>query len=219
MIKAVVTGDIIDSTKLGEEENTQLIQGLKLIIEDFEKDELLKGEMFRGDSLQCLIYSPSEALKITLLIKTFVKGIVSINNSKEKNDAEKLVSKSVFDIRLAIGIGQTHSENERVSMSQGEAFNLSGRLLDDMKHKQTIAIRTNDSFNNELDTSFKLLDFILSNATQNQCEVIYYKLQGLTEVEISEKIGVNQSAVNQRSNSSGWSAINSLIQRFESIYA
>lgn len=88
-----------------------------------------------------------------------------------------------------------------------------------MKHKQTIAIRTNDSFNNELDTSFKLLDFILSNATQNQCEVIYYKLQGLTEVEISEKIGVNQSAVNQRSNSSGWSAINSLIQRFESIYA
>lgn len=219
MIKAVVTGDIIDSTKLGEEENSQLIQGLKLIIDDFEKDQLLKGEMFRGDSLQCLIYNPSDALKITLLIKTFVKGIVSINNSKEKIDADKLLSKSVFDIRLAIGLGEINGKKESLSMSQGEAFNLSGRLIDDMKHKQTIAIRTNDVFNNELDTSFKLLDFILSNATQNQCEVIYYKLQGLTEVEISEKIGVNQSAVNQRSNSSGWSAINSLIQRFESIYA
>jgi hypothetical protein len=219
MIKAVVTGDIIDSTKLGEEENSQLIQGLKLIIDDFEKDQLLKGEMFRGDSLQCLIYNPSDALKITLLIKTFVKGIVSINNSKEKIDAYKLISKSVFDIRLAIGIGEINGKKESLSMSQGEAFNLSGRLIDEMKHKQTIAIRTNDVFNNELDTSFKLLDFILSNATQNQCEVIYYKLQGLTEVEISEKIGVNQSAVNQRSNSSGWSAINSLIQRFESIYA
>lgn len=218
MIKAVVTGDIIESTKLSEEENTTLIQGLKLIIDNFEKDQTLKGEIFRGDSLQCLVHKPSEALKITLLIKTFVKGIVSNTNLKEKNDSEKLISKPVFDIRLAIGIGEINSEKERLAISQGEAFNLSGRLLDDMKHKQTIAIKTNDSFNNELDTAFKLLDFILSNATQNQSEVIYYKLQGLTEVEISEKIGVNQSAVNQRSNSSGWSAINSLIQRFESIY-
>ena len=218
MIKAVVTGDIIDSTKLSEEENNTLIQGLKYIIDKLEENQTIRGEIFRGDSLQCLINKPSQALKIALLIKTYVKGIVSMNKLKQKNELDKLINKPIFDIRIAIGIGEVNSEKEKLSISQGEAFNFSGRLLDEMKNKQTIAIKTNDQYKEELDTSFKLLDFILSNATQNQCEVIYYKLKGLTEIEISEKIGINQSAINQRSNSSGWSSINSLIQRFESIY-
>jgi hypothetical protein len=218
MIKAVVTGDIIDSTKLSEEENNTLIQGLKYIIDKLEENQTIRGEIFRGDSLQCLINKPSQALKIALLIKTYVKGIVSMNKLKQKNELDKLINKPIFDIRIAIGIGEVNSEKEKLSISQGEAFNFSGRLLDEMKNKQTIAIKTNDQYKEELDTSFKLLDFILSNATQNQCEVIYYKLNGLTEVEISEKIGINQSAINQRSNSSGWGAIHSLINRFESIY-
>jgi hypothetical protein len=217
MIKGVITGDIIESTKLSDEENNTLIQGLKYIIDELEQNKTIRGEIFRGDSLQCLVHKPSQTLKIALLIKTYVKGIDSINK-KQKNELDKLINKPIFDIRLAIGIGEINSEKEKLSISQGEAFNLSGRLLDDMKNKQTIAIKTNDKYKEELDTSFKLLDFILSNATQNQCEVIYYKLKGLTEVEISEKIGINQSAINQRSNSSGWSSINSLIQRFESIY-
>ena len=218
MIKAVVTGDIIDSTKLSEEENNTLIQGLKYIIDKLEENQTIRGEIFRGDSLQCLINKPSQALKIALLIKTYVKGIVSMNKLKQKNELDKLINKPIFDIRIAIGIGEVNSEKEKLSISQGEAFNFSGRLLDEMKNKQTIAIKTNDQYKEELDTSFKLLDFILSNATQNQCEVIYYKLNGLTEVEISEKIGINQSAINQRSNSSGWGSIHSLINRFESIY-
>jgi hypothetical protein len=217
MIKGVITGDIIESTKLSDEENNTLIQGLKYIIDELEQNKTIRGEIFRGDSLQCLVHKPSQTLKIALLIKTYVKGIDSINK-KQKNELDKLINKPIFDIRLAIGIGEINSEKEKLSISQGEAFNLSGRLLDDMKNKQTIAIKTNDKYKEELDTSFKLLDFIVSNATQNQCEVIYYKLKGLTEVEISEKIGINQSAINQRSNSSGWSSINSLIQRFESIY-
>ena len=217
MIKGVITGDIIESTKLSDDENNTLIQGLNYIIDELEQNKTIRGEIFRGDSLQCLVHKPSQTLKIALLIKTYVKGIDSINK-KQKNELDKLINKPIFDIRLAIGIGEINSEKEKLSISQGEAFNLSGRLLDDMKNKQTIAIKTNDKYKEELDTSFKLLDFIVSNATQNQCEVIYYKLKGLTEIEISEKIGINQSAINQRSNSSGWSSINSLIQRFESIY-
>ncbi len=218
MIKAVITGDVIESTKLSEEENNSLIQGLKNIIDELEQKQTIRGEIFRGDSLQCLINKPSEALKTALLIKTYIKGIVSINKLKSKHESDKSINKPVFDIRLAIGIGEVNGEKEKLSISQGEAYNLSGRLLDELKNKQTIAINTNDSYKDEFETSFKLLDFILSNATQNQCEVIYYKLQGLTEVEISEKIGINQSAINQRSNSSGWGSILSLINRFESIY-
>ena len=143
MIKGVITGDIIESTKLSDDENNTLIQGLKYIIDELEQNKTIRGEIFRGDSLQCLVHKPSQTLKIALLIKTYVKGIDSINK-KQKNELDKLINKPIFDIRLAIGIGEINSEKEKLSISQGEAFNLSGRLLDDMKNKQTIAIKTND---------------------------------------------------------------------------
>lgn len=220
MIKAVITGDIINSTLLNEDENNQLIKGLEKIISELGKTDELQGEIFRGDSIQCLLQKPKNALKTALLIKTYVKGMIS--SKTKKYDLISTVNKTnrnpVYDIRLAIGIGEVQSEKEKLSVSQGEAFNLSGRLLDEMKNKQTIAIKTNDKYNNEFETSFKLLDFILSNTTQNQCEVIYYKLSGKTEQEISEIIGIQQSAINQRSISSGWNAIYSSIQRFEEIY-
>lgn len=220
MLAAIITGDIIDSTKLNEEEGKLLINGLTEFLHQLEQESDIRGELFRGDSIQLLVNIPKDALKIALLLKMYVKGIL-VGQSEKMNRQEmnKAVHKSPFDIRLALGIGEINHLNEKLSISQGEAFNLSGRLLDEMKNRQTIAIRTSDVFNNEFEASFKLLDFILSNATQNQCEVIFYKLQGLTEVEISEKIGVNQSAINQRSNSSGWNAIFSLTQRFQEIYA
>lgn len=220
MLAAIITGDIIDSTKLNEEEGKLLINGLTEFLHQLEQESDIRGEIFRGDSIQLLVNIPKDALKIALLLKMYVKGIL-VGQSEKMNRQEmnKAVHKSPFDIRLALGIGEINHLNEKLSISQGEAFNLSGRLLDEMKNRQTIAIRTTDVFNNEFEASFKLLDFILSNATQNQCEVIFYKLQGLTEVEISEKIGVNQSAINQRSNSSGWNAIFSLTQRFQEIYA
>lgn len=220
MKKAVITGDIINSTQLTVVENNQLIKGLQNIIDALEKTEELQGEIFRGDSIQCLLQNPKNALKTALLIKTYVKGIIALHD--EKYDLISTVNKnnrsSIYDIRLAIGVGEVIDAKEKLSISQGEAFNLSGRLLDEMKNKQTIAIKTNDKNNNEFETSLKLLDFIISNTTQNQCEVIYHKLNGKTEQEISEIIGVNQSAINQRSNSSGWNAIHSLIQRFEEVY-
>jgi predicted transcriptional regulator len=54
--------------------------------------------------------------------------------------------------------------------------------------------------------------------TALQSEVILWKLSGYTENYIAKQLGINQSAVNQRANSAGWNAINTLVQRFEKLY-
>jgi hypothetical protein len=84
--------------------------------------------------------------------------------------------------------------------------------------KQTFAIATNEGFSNELETEFTLLDAIISKTSALQCEVLNLKLLGYTEVEISTRLDVQQSAVNQRSNSGNWNAIEAMLKRFEKIY-
>jgi hypothetical protein len=70
-----------------------------------------------------------------------------------------------------------------------------------------------------LQTEMVLLDYIVSRMTALQSEVVCWKLLGYTETDIANELNINQSAVNQRSNAAGWNAINTMVQRFETIYA
>jgi replicative superfamily II helicase len=103
-----------------------------------------------------------------------------------------------------------------VNESTGDAYTYSGRTLDSMKkYKRNLAIKTNDvSICRELETEFKLLEVILSGWTINSAEVIYWTLLELNENEISEKLKVTQSAVNQRKKTAGWIGIEPLLERF-----
>lgn len=225
MIKAVITGDIIQSSRLKPEVKAELTKVIRARLSEMDKQYSMKSELFRGDSFQCLIDNPKMALRICLLIKTYIKKfnpseIFDIYTRENSLPIKTVLNtKWMFDVRLAIGIGMVDLEMETVSTSDGEAFRLSGRLLDEMKNnKQTIAIATADSFHGELETEFILLDSIISKATALQCEVVYHKLMGTTEIKIANELNIQQSAVNQRSNSAGWNAIDKMVKRFESIY-
>ena len=61
------------------------------------------------------------------------------------------------------------------------------------------------------------LDVLFKRASVRQCEVIYFRLLGMSEIEISEKMGINQSAVNQHSTSFGWNAVEQLLKYYEQI--
>ena len=72
-------------------------------------------------------------------------------------------------------------------------------------------------FSEQMDVMLGLLDMLFKEATSKQCEVLYYKLMGMNEVEIAEKLGVVQSVVNQHSNAIGWNAIESAVNYFEKL--
>ncbi|HNW91037.1 MAG TPA: hypothetical protein PKN48_15365 [Bacteroidales bacterium] len=225
MKKAVITGDIIQSGKLKPEEKEWLIKNIKSALKIWNKDFQMKSEMYRGDSFQCLLQEPVQSMRVALIIKTFIKSlnpseIFDMYNRKNLNiKTAKIISLNMVDTRISIGIGSVELEMKSIATSDGVAFNISGANLDKIKStRQSIIIGTDDDHNAELETEIILLDNIISTATAMQCEVIYLKLLGYTEIKIANILKIKQSAVNQRSIAAGWNAIETLIKRFETIY-
>ncbi len=224
-LKAVITADVVHSTKMSTAHRKWFNEKINKLLTFLENNKLLQPndyETSRGDSFQCLIHKPENALKIGFILKT---GIKLLDPSKPqfidngRKVASKLLEKKNFDIRISIGIGTIAVNSKKLSTSDGEAFQLSGRRIDEMKNeRQTFCVTTNDNFKSELYTQSFLIDNILAHATPLQCEVIYWKLYGLNEVAIAQKLDIKQSAVNQRSTSGGWHSIEVLLKRFQEIY-
>ncbi|MBI3882725.1 MAG: hypothetical protein HY305_00465, partial [Sphingobacteriales bacterium] len=154
MLNAIITGDIIHSTKMSNDERVNLLNRVNDSLKIWNKEFEMKSEIFRGDSFQCLLSNPADALTVALLLKTFIRSTIIIKKEKGylgntiDNIEDVSYVSSVFDARIAIGIGEIDADNGTLGMSGGIAFNLSGYLLDKIKNKkQALAIATNDSFN------------------------------------------------------------------------
>lgn len=224
-MKAVITGDIIHSTKLDAQYRTMLFDRIAKELKNWDKSFDMRSETFRGDSFQCLTNRPAMALRIVLIQKTFIRSlnpseIYNVANQGKPKDQKKIILPTwILDARIAIGMGNIDYISNRLASSGGEAFQLSGQLLDNLKtKKQSIGIATNDKYHDELETEFKLLDAIIAKTSALQCQVILQKLLGHTENQIAEKLNINQSAVNQRSMNGNWNAIETMLNRFEKIY-
>jgi hypothetical protein len=229
---AVITGDIEKSTQLHPQQKTNLMKHLASALNTWNVGFEMQSEIYRGDSFQCVLKKPKDALRVALIIKTYLRNLNIFNSidrhqgagdfsmrSMEFHNDEFSKSIWLYDARIAIGIGAKRVFRRKISTSDGEAFVRSGRILDSLKNrKQEIGIETGDSYNSELQTEIVLLDAIISKTSALQCEVIYLKLLGYKEIDISKRLSINQSAVNQRSNAANWNAINTMVERFEIIY-
>jgi hypothetical protein len=218
-MKAVITGDIVNSTNMEPKERTWVLTEISNFLKTLDKENNTKSEIYRGDSFQILVQMPEQALKVALLIKTYIRGLEKYI-SKTIKKSLFINSIDLYDARIAIGVGEVDKLAKKLIVSSGIAFTLSGHALDKLKgKKQAIAISTNDNFNGELETASILLDTIIAKTTAAQCLVIHKKLQGKTEIEIANDLGIKQSAVNQRSIAGNWNAIDAMVKRFEKIYA
>lgn len=202
-IVGVITGDIVSSSTT---DRKRLLKGLQEIlhsIEQFQKDLKIPFELYRGDSFQGLIPEPEETLKYSLLIR--------VNLKKNKGNES--------DARIAIGIGTVSFMSTTAAESDGEAFRNSGPVLDFMKDED-VRLRAKtpwEHVNHELDVSLFLADALINRWTVPQVEVIAESLLGKKQVDIAEKLGISQSAVNQRLKAANWEAINKLIIRFNTL--
>jgi hypothetical protein len=210
---AVITGDIIGSTKLSRPEKDKLDILLHEIFMFFEKDKRMWGlekpfEIFRGDSFQAVFNKPPLALNISLIIRSFLRMQETGKDST-----------NIFDARIAAGIGKIEVISETVGKSNGEAFHLSGRIIDTMKLGGfSIQLRTPwENVNNEFDVHCFVLSKIIDSLTAPQANVVFYKLQNFKEIEISDILKISQPAVNQRSKSSQWDVIELITKRFQSV--
>lgn len=222
-MNAVITGDLVHFTELVKEDKLQLLNDINSGLKQWAKDYDMEYEFYRGDSFQCFLEHPHFSLRLALIIKAYIK---SLNNLEEGSVYRPATGKRTvlftlmeFDSRISLGIADNNFRSESLATSNGDAFILSGHNLDRLKEtRYKIGIATNDQNARELQTGAVLIDHIISRATAFQSEVIYLKLLGYNETEISKQLKVNQSAVNQRSTAAGWNAIHTFVERFEELY-
>lgn len=213
---AVLTADLIDSTLYDEEVLKKVLDTLSSEFDHITREYKKNGvrfNIYRGDSFQGIIKDPANALLISLQIKA------AVNRIHLKKTRKSRTYSKIADFKIAIGIGSIDLERKAIAESNGQAFQFSGRSLDEMKNEnrktrlKTPEVEVDDEFN----TSFYLMDTITDKWSTAAAEVVYYLLKGLKEREIAEELKITQSAVNQRKKASGWEAITTLLSRYQHV--
>lgn len=210
-IKAVLTGDLIESRRLDKDGMEKVLNALHDAFKEIQKNILKKEghfEIYRGDSFQVLIDEPQLAMKVAIILKSRLISI--FGPSKLKSDA-----------RIAVGIGTIRMQNKKIIESQGEAFELSGSELDKMiKEPLNISIKTPWEDNNE---EFKVnclfADSIINSWSAKTAESVFrYLLYGETQEKQAQYFKVSQPAISKRLFIQGnMKAMDAFLKRFENI--
>jgi len=206
-MKAVITGDLIDSTNYKPQELDGILNIINTEFEAFRTTYQTDFKIFRGDSFQGVVLDPVLALDLAMTIKTAVSKIAIQNKS----------SSGLVDFRIAIGIGNINLKRDSILESNGEAFQFSGKALDTMKgdYPRLLLKTADENLNDEFNVHFGLLDSVTSKWSVASAEVIYYLHKGKKEIEVAKILGINQSAVNHRKKAANWDAIFMLLKRYK----
>ncbi len=216
---ATISGDIISFTSLSSSNKRFLEKEVENLIKLLDTKFDAYCRIIKGDYLECVIKNPEQSLQVAILIKCFIK---SIKLENEPNNKRFKYFKN-FGIRVAIGLGELKRFDAKNGIIDGEAIYMSGRKIntESTHNKERIVIKNtlffvskNEQLNNQFTAIIDLLDYILNKATAKQCEVVYHKLLGHNENEISKIMKITQSVVNQHSISAGWNAIETAVNHY-----
>lgn len=220
---SVISGDIVSSTSLNNEDRKFVEVNLQTLLAELKQEFNVYGRIIKGDYLECVVPNPSEGLQVALAIKSFVKAI-DVDTKKYKKEDNRVKQFKIHGVRLAIGYGELSRYKPEEGIIDGEAIYFSGREIsgETTYNKERIVIKNtlffaskNETLNRSLKPLLALLDVLMSKATSRQCEVLYLKLMNNPEEEIAKRLGIGQSAVNQHSTSVGWNAIEEAVNYFK----
>ena len=119
-------------------------------------------------------------MKIAILLRA---GLIHSTPDKDEK---------AWDARISLGIGNVEFLSDSIVTSDGEAFQYSGRQLDEMG-KQCLAVKTPwDEANKELELSTAFLDDIIKGWSGKQAGMIYLSLrQDIPKKDVAELIGTS----------------------------
>ena len=191
----VVTGDIVNSSALSDAEHQACLQQVEQTIAIFQTEFNAQGDVFRGDEFQVFVPNPKDALRCAVLLRlTLMKSVKGA------------------DARVSVGIGAYKQiETELRKTAKGEAFQLSGRALKDMKEdrlKVSLPKAHDVNSNHDLpshdllihDVLVRHLDSIITGLSEKQAEVLFPRLlyPELTQDALSTKTGIHRRSLASR---------------------
>jgi hypothetical protein len=201
MVSAVITADIVNSTKLSKAEYKKLMKNLSVVLQQHQH------EFFRGDSFQVVIKSPEEALKILLQTKT----------AAMKLSGELM---PVADIRASIGIGTLKLPVKSFQTASGDVFVLSGRGFDKLPKDERLTIVCNEknkAVNLGLKVIAQFIDYLFQRLTFKQAAVVHELLMNRTQTETAKRLKKSQATVHKHIQSAGWPEIEKLLEDYKNL--
>lgn len=213
-IYAVITGDIVASKRFTKDW-PHFLEVLKQSFDYVKTRFNIRDSFnqFRGDGFQIILLKPEDALNIAISFRASLKYYFKKSQRR----------KNLPDAKIVIGIGKLDylPENSTSSTGIGAAFDRSGPKLDattKSKFKRYLIINSPwEKINDELDVECALLDMLIQKWSSEQAQVILYNMEGLTQVEMANKIGISQKAVADRLKNAGGNSIGLLCKRYESL--
>ncbi len=213
-IYAVLTGDIVGSTKLANDDRQNLRQVLYLasdkISQYFHDYVPYKIDIFRGDSWQFVVSDPSKSLRIGLFYRLLIR--------------EGMKAKQI-DTRISIGLGTaSFIPDNDLSSGDGEAFRLSGEALEKLPRSTRMNIEFPKRFQSDINDAIavivKLIDLRAGDWTKPQAKAISGAMLEFTQEEIADswfEKEITQQAIAQHLKRAGWSTIELGIEYFEKL--
>ena len=132
--------------------------------------------------------------------------------------SDKPINYAYADTRIAIGIGDVSYSGDKISESQGEAFQRSGYLLDKLKKgNERLGIDTSwENLNKEFYVETKLADAVISRWTANTAIAVFlHLLDRKNQSESARILNITQPALHKRLVTYGnIGCINAFIERY-----
>ena len=210
---AVITGDIVDSSRFTGEARRQLLGYLKTALT--VPAQILGSEVMafpfdihRGDSFQGVLQQPAEALKAAVIIRAALRSSI------------KTALSNTIDARIAIGIGSiTLMPDATGGEGDGDAYRNSGLQLDlMMQNNRMLFVKTpKEEINKELDVECALLDTLINKWSAEQALAIIEILKGKTQQEMADIFNISQPAIGKRLLSANLYALELMLNRYDEL--
>ena len=207
---AIITGDIVGSTRLSKDRREQLPQQLtrsgSALRRAYKKVVPVGVEVHRGDSWQLLVTDPVQSLRVALYYRAHL--LSSMESYK-------------LDTRMAIGVGPIDFiPGERISEGDGEAFRLSGRGLDAFGCGGGLSVAFSEKVEDDGTSGLimLLLNQLISRWSEKQSLAVTGALRGWSQEKVARTCWVDpitQQAVAQHLDRASWPSIEATLDWFE----
>ena len=199
-VGAVITGDIVASTKLEKPTLRRLMKDMAALLAPHSY------EFYRGDSFQVYIKDRLLAFPVILQLRTAALKVVP--------DSAVPVS----DVRASIGIGNVKFPVRLLRTTTDEAFVLSGRAFDALRASQRLAIAIPGEFETAqegLQVVSEFADYLLQRMTVKQAAVVSELLLNRTQKEAAKRLKRSQATIHKHAQAAGWPQLENLLLNFE----
>lgn len=216
-MEATISADIIRSSSLPREGVIVLQERLREFMHFLNKTfDGCWGRVVRGDGIECAISDAHYLLRIVMLLKCQIKAIRVYFDEVNIKGGDLRFFK--FGVRMAVAIGRLRTNDKEQSIMDGEAIYNSGRALANMGSYDLFSISSDYKRTEPIVRSlFLLINHIMKRASARQSQVLFMKLQNMTDLEIAHRMGITRVGVYLHLKSIGWDAISTALRCYETM--